>query len=163
MHMTSGIDIGSSLMNSRVDDEARRVDRLQRTAYPVPFLIDPDHVGHLQETEMDAVGVDPKGLWIDGIYPRLNLMQRKAKPRGFSYVPRRLMCPEAPSAKPSLAKMRNAPAICSRSHLRSASLVAGRGIWCSRPLTCPSHAVPVLRAETAAVDSTVAVDDIVLA
>jgi hypothetical protein len=45
--MTSGIDIGSSLMNSRVDDEARRVDRLQRTAYPVPFLIDPDHVGHL--------------------------------------------------------------------------------------------------------------------
>lgn len=49
---------------------------------------------------------------------------------------RRLMCPLPPSANPSLAKMRNAPAICSSCQRWVASLVSGKGIRCSL-LTCP--------------------------
>lgn len=59
------------------------------------------------------------------------------------------MCPLPPSANPSLAKMRNAPAICSSCQRCVASLVSGKGIRCSL-LVLPWDVLSMSRALTSA-------------
>ena len=48
VHVTCRIDIWPTLMQSRVNDETRSVDKFVGTANAIALLIDMNHVGYLQ-------------------------------------------------------------------------------------------------------------------
>lgn len=68
MHMASRMNIGSSLVYRRMNDESRRIDRLICTTDSVPFLVHADHIRDLQKGEVYSVRVDPESAGLDGIF-----------------------------------------------------------------------------------------------
>lgn len=68
VHMACRMDIGSLLMDCRVNNEAGCIDGLVRTRDSISFLIYAHHVGDLEESKMYSVRVDPKSVWLDWIF-----------------------------------------------------------------------------------------------
>lgn len=66
--MTSRVDVGSGSVDLTVNDESRSVDRGVVSSHSVSFLVDPDHVRCLEETEMNPIRVDPKRVWFDRVW-----------------------------------------------------------------------------------------------
>lgn len=66
--MAGGVDVGATLVDGGVDDEAGFIDELVCAANPVTFFVDMDEVGHFDETKVNAVGVDPEGVWLNRVF-----------------------------------------------------------------------------------------------
>jgi hypothetical protein len=110
---------------------------------------------------MHTVRIDSECAGFDRVWGCQHLSDKSWILRGHQYKPLRLICPLLPSGNHSLANMRKAPAICSRSHFLSASLLEGLGIWCSL-FTSPFALVAVLRADVLDPGSTaVTTEDII--
>lgn len=115
VHMAGSVDIGSPLVQGRVDHETGCVDGPVAAADPVALLIDVNHVRDLEHAKVHAVGVDPERFWLNGVC-LTSISKRKGHSRNSECAPLRLMCPLLPSENPSFAKMRKAAAICSSCH-----------------------------------------------
>lgn len=158
--MTCCMNIRSSLVDCWMNNKSSRINRLICASDPVSLFVYPHHIRHIEKGEVYSVWIDPERAGFDRIFG-LSERPNEQQPRWSVYntsnkasVPRRLIWPLLPSENPSLANMRKAPAICSRSHWRSSSLLVGLGMWCSL-FTSPLSLVSVFRAEAIRFGSTV--------
>lgn len=71
--MAGGVDVGATLVDGGVDDEAGFVDEFVCAANPVALFIDVDEVRHFDETKVDAIRVDPEGVWLNGVFVWLSV------------------------------------------------------------------------------------------
>jgi hypothetical protein len=81
MHVASGVDIGSPAVQGRVNHEPGCVDWLVGAADPVAVFVDVDHVRHLQDAKVHAVGVDPECVWLDWICFSINIKSTRSSGR----------------------------------------------------------------------------------
>lgn len=71
--MAGSVNVWATLVDGGVDDEPGFVDKLVCAADPVALFVDVDEVRHFDEAKVDAIRVDPEGVWLNRVYSAVSI------------------------------------------------------------------------------------------